>query len=67
MFIENPIDSGLEVKFQYEKLKRSIKGCNNIDILRNIALELLEMNRQKTAIAKWVSMRALDAENKQKK
>ncbi len=61
MFIEDPIDSGLEVKFQYETLKRSIKGCDNLDILRNIALELLEMNRQKTAIAKWVSMRALDA------
>ena len=64
MTINDPIENSLQLQFQAERLRRTIQECQNLDLLRQIALELIELNRQNTAIAQWASKRALDAENK---
>ena len=64
MTINDPIENSLQLQFQAERLRRTIQECQNLDLLRQIALELIELNRQNTAIAQWASKRASDAENK---
>ena len=58
----DPIEVSLQRKFGNEKLARVIKECNDIDLLRNIAIELVKLNEQKTAIAEWATKRAIEAE-----
>ena len=64
MPIEDPIEPSLQVKFQTEKLMRSIRECDDIEVLRGIAIELLQINQQKSAIAHWATMRAAESEER---
>ncbi len=57
-----PIKSSLQIQFQSEKLLRVIKQCTDIEVLRQIASELVKLNEKKTAIADWATKRALDSE-----
>ena len=59
---QEPIEPSLHQKFQSEKLFRTIKECDDLDILRGIALELLNLHQQKSAIAHWATKRAAKAE-----
>ncbi len=61
--MEDSLKPTLEESFKAEQLTRVINECNDINDLREIALNLLELLKKKTAILKWVSKRALDAEN----
>tara|TARA_B100000700_G_scaffold86508_1_gene97372 strand:+ start:311 stop:526 length:216 start_codon:yes stop_codon:yes gene_type:complete len=60
--LEDPIESSLEIKFYSEKLSRTIQECNDIDLLREIATQLLLLNMKKTAIADWATKRAAEAD-----
>ena len=51
MSIQEPIEPSLQQKFQAEKLLRIIQDCEDLEILREIAIELLKLNQKKTAIA----------------
>ena len=62
MVIEDPIEPSLQIKFQTEKLSRTIQQCSDIDILKDIAMQLLILNMKKTAIADWATKRAAEAE-----
>ncbi len=59
---EDSISIGLESKFEVETFSRTIQECNDIQTLRDIAIELLKMHQQKTAIAKWATKKAAEAE-----
>ncbi len=59
---EDSISIGLESKFEVETFSRTIQECNDIQTLRDIAIELFKMNQQKTAIAKWATKKAAEAE-----
>ncbi len=61
---EDSLEPSLQVKFVSEKLRRTINECDDIDMLKQIALELLELNQKKSAIANWASKRAAEAEHK---
>ena len=54
----------LQIQFQTEKLSRSIQECEDIEILRAIAIELLQLHQKKSAIAQWATERAAEAENR---
>ena len=56
------IEPSLQNKFQTEKLLRTIHECDDINLLREIALELLKINQQKTAIAHWTTIKAAEAQ-----
>ena len=62
MPIEDPIEPNLELRLQTERLLRTINTCQDIDILRGIAIELLRLHEKKSAIAKWATKRAAEAE-----
>ena len=62
MSIEDPIKPSLPLQFQTEKLGRTIQNCNDISILRDIAMELLQLHLKKSAIAQWATKRAIEAE-----
>ena len=62
MSIDDPIDVSLQLQFQTEKLRRKIQDCQDIKLLKEIAIELLELNKKKTAIIQWSSKRAFKAE-----
>ncbi len=62
MSIQEPIEPSLQQKFQAEKLLRIIQDCEDLEILREIAIELLKLNQKKTAIAEWSTRRAWEAE-----
>ncbi len=47
------IESNLSQKFFKEKLLRKIQDCQDIEMLRNIAIELLKVNEQKSMMAEW--------------
>ncbi len=64
MSIKDPIEPSLHSKFEAEKLSRVIQDCNDIDILRGIAFELLKISQQKAAMATWATSRALEAEER---
>ncbi len=59
--INDPIEPSLQLKFERERLRRTIKECNDINTLRAIAMELLELNQKKSAIADWATKRAAEA------
>ena len=63
MPINDPIELSLQLKFEAEKLSRTIHECDDLKILRAIALELLELNQKKSAIAQWATKRAAEAEH----
>ena len=60
--MEDSIKPTLEDRFQAEKLSRAIKECEDIDSLREMAMNLLELVKKKTAIVNWLTKRALEAE-----
>ena len=62
MGLKDSIEPTLQIKFQVEKLARTIKECDDINLLKDIAFELLKLHQQKTAIAQWATNRALEAE-----
>ncbi len=62
MSIEQPIEPSLQSRFEAEKLGRAIQECSDLDILRGIAMQLLELHQKKTAIAEWATRRAAEAE-----
>ena len=62
MKIQDPIEPDLQIRFQTEKLCRIIQECEDINLLKEIAIELVKLNQQKTAIAQWTTKRALEAE-----
>ena len=62
MKIQDPIEPDLQIRFQTEKLFRIIQECEDINLLKEIAIELVKLNQQKTAIAQWTTKRALEAE-----
>ena len=63
--ILDSIEPSLQSKFHTEKLVRIIQECDDINLLREIALELLKINQQKTAIAHWATVKAAEAETSQ--
>ena len=62
MPIQEPIELTLQQKFQIEKLTRIINDCDDIETLRAIAMELVELNKKKTVIVNWSTRRAWAAE-----
>ena len=63
MLMEEPIEPTMQLRFKTELISRTIKECNDIDLLKEIAMELLKLNQTKTAVADWATKRALEAEN----
>ncbi len=59
---EEIIQVTLQEKFQAEKLKRVIEECDDIHLIKEIAIELLNLNKQKSAIADWSIKKVLEAE-----
>ena len=64
MSIKDCIEPSLQLKFATEKLSRKINECNDINILKGIALELLELNQKKSAIAILATKMAAEAEQR---
>ncbi len=62
--IQDPIQPSLQLKLRTEKLARTIRDCNDIDIVKDIAMELLELHQKKSAIAQWATKRAAEAEQR---
>ena len=57
-----PIEPSLQLELQVEHLRRTIDNCEDIEMLRSLAFELLELQKQKSAIAHWATRRAAEAE-----
>ena len=64
MSIQEPIEPSFNSRFQSENLIRTIKSCNDIPTLKAIAINLLELHEKKSAIASWITKRALEAEGR---
>ena len=62
MSIQEPIEPNLHQKFQIEHLSRIIHDCDDMQILKDIAIELLKLNQTKTAIANFSTRRAWEIE-----
>ena len=62
MASQDSIEPRLERQFHTEKLARTIQDCENIDLLKGIAMELLKLNEKQIAIANLAIMRAADAQ-----
>ncbi len=58
------IEPSLQLKFETEKLGRTIQECNDLSTLKAIAMELLELHQKKSAIAKWATRMAAEAEER---
>ncbi|AAP99115.1 MULTISPECIES: hypothetical protein [Prochlorococcus] len=58
------IELSLQYQFQAEKLRRTIQECNDIDLLKRISIQLLELNKKKTSIAQIASKMAFEAEQR---
>ena len=50
------------MQFQTEKLRRTIQECQDVDTLRGIAMQLLQLHEKKSAIAEWATKKGVDAE-----
>tara|TARA_Y100001970_G_C13971578_1_gene718479 strand:- start:266 stop:496 length:231 start_codon:yes stop_codon:yes gene_type:complete len=59
---DDPIELSLHSKFASEKVRRTIKECSDLETLRQIAEQLLDLHDKKSAIAIWASRRAAEAE-----
>ncbi len=64
MAINDSIEPTFQSQFEAERLGRTINECQDIDILREIAHELLKLNQKKSAIAQWATKRAAEAEER---
>ncbi len=62
MTYQQPIEISYHQKFLKEKLNRIINQCDDIDLLREIAIELLKLSQQKTAVAQLATKLAWEAE-----
>ncbi len=62
MTIQEPIELSIQNKLEKEKLTRAITQCTDLDILKGIAIELLDLHQKKSAIANWATKRAAEAE-----
>ena len=62
MSFNNSIEPSLQVRFQTERLSRTIKECEDIEILREIASHLLNLHQKKSAIAQLFTKIAIEAE-----
>ena len=62
MSIQDPIEPSLQSQLNTEKIGRTISSCQDIEILRQIAFELLQLNQKKSAMAQWATRRAAEAE-----
>ncbi len=60
--IDDPIEPSLQFKFQAEKLFRTIKESDDIEVLREIAAQLLKLNLSNSAVANWATKRAAESE-----
>ena len=56
------IQPSLQLELQVEHLRHTIQQCDDIEIMRSLAFELLELHKQKSAIAHWATRRAAEAE-----
>ncbi len=57
--MKNSLRPTLEESFKDETLSRAIQKCDDIDDLREMALNLLELLKKKSVLLNWVSKRAL--------
>ena len=64
MELDKSIRLNEKIDFHLEKLRRTIKACNDIDLLREISLELLKLHHSKSVIADWATKRAAEAESR---
>ena len=62
---EESMEITLEQKLKAERLRRVIDECDDILVVKQIAIELLHINQQKTAIAEWTTKKAIQAEKSQ--
>ena len=62
MSFQDPIEPSLQLRFQTERLSRTIEECSDIETLREIAMELLKLHQNKSAVAQWATKRAAEAE-----
>lgn len=62
MTFQEPIAATLHQKFLKEKLIRVIEECDDIEVLRQISIQLLNLSFQKTAIADWATKLAWEAD-----
>ena len=60
---QNSFQPSLQIKFESEKLKRTIRECDDMQVLREIAIELVKLNQQKKAMLDWTTKKILEAEN----
>ena len=47
---DESLELSLSFQLHIEKVHRTIKGCQDIDLLREIAFELLNLNKKKITI-----------------
>ncbi len=64
MTVQKTIEPSIHLKLQTEKLTRAITQCTDLDILKGIAIELLDLHQKKSAIANWATKRAVEAEGR---
>ena len=64
MGIDDVIEPTTQSKFQTEMLFRLVKECDDIEMLRDIALQLVDLHQKKSAIANWATKQAAKAEIK---
>ncbi|KGG13328.1 MULTISPECIES: hypothetical protein [Prochlorococcus] len=62
MSCKESIDLNLQQKFQTEQLIRIIYACEDVGMLRDIAVELVKLNQKKTAIANFSARMACKTE-----
>ncbi|KGG16885.1 hypothetical protein EV06_0732 [Prochlorococcus sp. MIT 0602] len=53
--IDNNYDLSMQYQFELETLKRSIADFNDIDLLKEISMQLLELCKKKIIISKIAS------------
>ena len=62
MTTENSIGETLQINFQREKLSRAIKECEDINVLKSLALELLKVEQKKSTISQLLQKIAVTVE-----
>ena len=53
----------LEDQFLFEKYKRSIENCDDVDVLKNIALQFAFLSTQRNAIIKGLISELISPDN----
>jgi len=53
----------LEDQFLFEKYKRSIENCDDVDVLRNISLQFALLSTQRNAIIKGLISELVSPDN----